>query len=192
MNQKKIVCIGDSLTAGYGIETTYRWTNLLGTDLPIEVINSGISGDTTAGMLARFYEMALKHKPNYIIITGGTNDIWLNLPDNTIIGNILAMTRYAKQHDIVPIIGIPTPFFNQGEFTDESPFIDVLTLSKRIYSFQKILKQFAIDDDQNCIDFSLDMTPKLFLKDGLHPNEKGHVVMAGNAKLSLTDIFNLY
>jgi len=190
MNQKKIVCIGDSLTAGYGVKTNCRWSNLLGNTLPIELINAGISGDTTAGMLARFYEMAIKHKPNYIIITGGTNDIWLNLTDNTIIGNILAMTRYAKHHNIIPIIGIPTPFFNQGHFTDESLFIDTPCLSKRIHSFQKTLKQFAIDDQQNCIDFALEMTPELFLKDGLHPNEKGHTVMTENAKLSLIRIFN--
>lgn len=190
MNRKRIVCIGDSLTAGYGIQTNYRWSNLLSTDLNIEVINSGISGDTTSGMLARFYEMAIKHKPNYIIITGGTNDIWLNLPNNIIIGNILAMTRYAKHHDIIPIIGIPTPFFNQGDFTDESPFIDVTSLSKRINSFQKILKQFALEDNQNFIDFTLNMNPELFLKDGLHPNEKGHILMSVNAKLSLTSFFN--
>ncbi|PHS08233.1 MAG: arylesterase [Kordia sp.] len=185
MNLKKIVCIGDSLTAGYGIQTSHRWSNLLSNDLNIEIINSGISGDTTSGMLARFYEMAIKHKPNYIIITGGTNDIWLNFPNNIIIGNILAMTRYAKHHDIIPIIGIPTPFFNQGDFTDVSPFIDAPSLSKRINSFQKTLKQFALDDNQNFIDFTLNMNPDLFLIDGLHPNEKGHKLMSVNAKLSL-------
>ena len=190
MNLKRIVCIGDSLTAGYGIQTNHRWSNLLSNDLKIEVINSGISGDTTSGMLARFYEMAIKHKPNYIIITGGTNDIWLNLSNNIIIGNILAMTRYAKHHDIIPIIGIPTPFFYQGDFTDQSPFIDVPSLSKRINSFQKTLKQLALDDNQNFIDFTLNMNPELFLKDGLHPNEKGHILMSVNAKLGLTSFFN--
>ena len=190
MSRKKIVCIGDSLTAGYGIQINYRWSNLLSSDLNIEDINSGISGDTTSGMLALFYEMAIKHNPNYIIITGGTNDIWLNLPNNIIIGNILAMIRYAKHHNITPIIGIPTPFFNQGDYTDESSFIDLPSLSKRISSFQKTLKQFALDDNQYFIDFTLNMKPDMFLNDGLHPNEKGHKLMSENAKLSLVSFFN--
>ena len=185
MNLKRIVCIGDSLTAGYGVQTNHRWTHILSTDLNIEIINSGISGDTTAGMLARFYEMAIKHKPDAIIITGGTNDICLNLPNNMIIANILAMTRYAKHHGILPIIGIPTPFFSQGTFTNEPPFIDVSSLGKRIDSFQKTLKQFALNDTQSFIDFTKHMNPDLFLIDGLHPNEKGHKLMSENAKLSL-------
>jgi len=191
MNNKKIVCIGDSLTAGYGIQSSQKWSSFLSHELNIEIVNSGISGDTTSGMLARFYETAIKYSPKYIIITGGTNDIWLNLPDNIIIGNILAMTRHAKYYDITPIIGIPTPFFNIENFTDESPFIDTITLSKRINSFQKVLKQFALDDNQIFIDFTLNMTPKLFLKDGLHPNEKGHKQMAINAKLSIENSFCL-
>lgn len=192
MNRTKIVCIGDSLTAGYGVQSSHRWSSLLSNELNIEVVNSGISGDTTSGMLVRFHEMAINHKPRYIIITGGTNDIWLNLPDNIIIGNILAMTRHAKYYNITPIIGIPTPFFNLGDITtDESLFIDIPSLSKRISSFQKILKQFALDDNQNIIDFTLNMNPELFLKDGLHPNEKGHQQMFINAKLSMEYAFNL-
>lgn len=190
MNRKKIVCIGDSITAGYGVETHQRWSNLLSSDLNIDVINNGVSVDTTSGMLARFYEMAIKHEPNYIIITGGTNDLSLNLPDNLIIANLLAMVRSAKHYEIIPIIGIPTPFFNQGDFTDESPFIEASNLSTRIHSFQKTLKQFCLSDDQHFIDFSLHMHSALFLQDGLHPNEKGHLVMSENATSSLMKIFN--
>ena len=181
----KIVCIGDSLTAGFGVEAKARWTDLLSNDLQIEIINSGISGDTTSGMLARFYEMVIKHNPSHVIILGGTNDLWLNLQNNIIIGNILAMTRYAKHHEIVPIIGIPTPFYNLGEYTDDSPFIETPELSERIKSYQKIVKQFALDDTLSFIDFSLNMEPKLFLEDGLHPNKEGHKKMSDIAKLSL-------
>ena len=188
INRKKIVCIGDSLTEGYGIHPSHRWSTLLSSNLNIEVINSGISGDTTAGMLARFHEMVIKHKPKYTIITGGTNDIWLNLPDNSIIGNILAMTRHAKHYDITPIIGIPTPFFNSEDSTDESLFIETLSISKRIHSFQNIVKQFAQDDHQHIIDFTLHMNPTLFLKDGLHPNEKGHKQMSTQATLRMKAI----
>lgn len=189
MNRKKIVCIGDSLTAGYGVQINDRWSHMLSNNLTIEVVNSGISGDTTSGMLARFYEMAIKHKPDYVIILGGTNDLALDLPNNIIISNILAMTRHAKHHNIIPIIGIPPPFFNQENFTDENLFIDSSSLSKRIHSFQKLLKQFALNDAQNFIDFSLHMNSEVFLEDGLHPNKKGHVLMSENAIASLNKLF---
>lgn len=191
MNRENIVCIGDSLTAGYGVQTNQRWSHLLSRDLNSNIINSGISGDTTAGMLARFYEMAIKHKPTHIIITGGTNDLFLDLSNNIILSNILAMTRYASHHDIMPIIGIPTPFYNQGSTTDEHLFIDDFSVRKRIFSFQEILKQYALNDNHPIIDFTIDMTPDVFLKDGLHPNEKGHRIMAENAKASLKSYFTI-
>ncbi|HKJ99099.1 MAG TPA: hypothetical protein VJ959_09270 [Desulfotignum sp.] len=50
----KIICHGDSLTRGSDIATPHTWTALLGNQLNIPVVNTGISGDTTAGMLARF------------------------------------------------------------------------------------------------------------------------------------------
>jgi lysophospholipase L1-like esterase len=189
MDRKRIVCIGDSLTAGYGVQTIHTWSHLLSQDVRIDVINSGISGDTTSGMLARFYEMVIKHKPTHSIIMGGTNDLSLHLPNNILISNILAMTRYAKHQDIIPIIGIPTPFFNPEDVIDTKIGSDASSLSERIQSFQKALKQFILDDALNFIDFTLGMTSELFLEDGLHPNEEGHIVMFENAKTSLMKLF---
>lgn len=96
MDKGKVVCIGDSLTEGYGIQEHERWSNLVADQSEIEIINSGISGDTSAGMLSRFNKMVIKLNPTHVIITGGTNDLLLNIPDNQIIANILAMTRYAR------------------------------------------------------------------------------------------------
>ncbi|MCH2229200.1 MAG: GDSL-type esterase/lipase family protein [Crocinitomicaceae bacterium] len=192
MNREKIVCIGDSLTAGYGIPTKHRWTDLLGNNLSIDIINSGISGDTTAGMLARFYQMAIQHKPNYIIITGGTNDISLNISNNHIISNILAMTRYAKHHDIIPIIGIPTPIFDPENSAIDPLLINGYNFSKRINVFQKTLKQFSKDDNQKIVDFTANMTSNLFLEDGIHPNKLGHKQMAKNALESNLNFTSAY
>jgi len=188
MNKLKLVCIGDSLTAGYGIEESKRWSNLLSNELDIEFINSGISGDTTAGMLARFNEMVIQYKPSHVIITGGTNDLSLNLAENIIVSNILSMTRHAKCHGIVSIIGIPTPFYNTRNITDDNLFISTENLVIRINSFQKKLKKFVLNDRQNMIDFSQNMEPVYFLDDGLHPNEKGHECMMKVAKKELKKI----
>lgn len=184
----RVVCIGDSLTEGYGIEETQRWSSLLSNALNIECINSGISGDTTAGMLARFNEMVVKYKPSHVIITGGTNDVSMNLPENIIISNILAMTRYAKHHEIVPIIGIPTPYYKPENSTDEDIFINAESLVKRIHSYQKTLKNFALSDNLLMINFATNMNPIYFLNDGLHPNEKGHECMMKVAKKYLKNV----
>ena len=50
----KIICIGDSLTEGYGVGRPENWVTLLNERSENDIINKGISGDTTGGMLARF------------------------------------------------------------------------------------------------------------------------------------------
>ncbi|NQY06583.1 MAG: hypothetical protein HRT68_10465 [Flavobacteriaceae bacterium] len=158
----KLVCLGDSLTEGYGILPKDCWVNLLANQLNIEIVNSGISGDTTGGMLSRFQRMVLDHEPTHVMIMGGTNDLYCGLPHNLILANILSITRQARYHNIEPIIAIPT---------------DVLTPEIDITIYQDALRDFATEDDQQLIDFSSKLSPDCFLEDGLHPNEKGHIVM---------------
>lgn len=49
----KLICIGDSLTFGYGVRPSRRWTRLCAQETGWEIVNEGISGDTTGGMLVR-------------------------------------------------------------------------------------------------------------------------------------------
>lgn len=186
--KSKIVCMGDSLTEGYGIEKMYRWSDLLSHDMNIEIINSGISGDTTGGMLARFQGMVIDNKPSHVIIMGGTNDLSLNLSDEQIISNILAMTRYARYNNIVSIIGIPTMMYPTDSFVNGSIFLDQVSLRTRLEVYRNKLKRFVNEDELFFIDFSVNMTPDLFLEDGLHPNEAGHKVMMENAKIRIKEI----
>lgn len=188
MTLKKIVCIGDSLTEGYMIPMGSCWPSLLNKTPIYEIINSGICGDTTSGMLARFQEMVIAHKPDYVIIMGGTNDIWFNAPDSQIIGNILAMTRHARHHKIQSIIGIPTPFHLPEADDEERFFMDLKGMKQRLLEYENTLRKFIKDDDQPFIDFTLNMDSDLFLEDGLHPNEAGHALMAENARQALAEI----
>jgi len=190
MKKGKIVCIGDSLTEGYQIAEDRCWPSLLNKEAAYEIINSGICGDTTAGMLARFHEMVIAHKPNYVIIMGGTNDIWFNIPDNQIIANILAMTRLARHHQVQSIIGIPTPYYVPDVEEGEHFFMDLKGMHQRLSEYTQTLRRFAVDDDQPLIDFSQQLSVSLFLEDGLHPNEAGHRAMANNAKESLASILS--
>lgn len=191
MDKVKIVCIGDSLTEGYQIPAGSCWPSLLNQESAYEVVNSGICGDTTCGMLARFHEMVILHKPNYVIIMGGTNDIWFNTPDQQIIGNILAMTRLARHYKIQSIIGIPTPYYLPEPGEGKHFFMNLKGMYLRLGEYIQTLKQFALDDNQPIIDFSLHMNAGLFLEDGLHPNKEGHQKMAEVAKNSLFPILSI-
>ena len=173
----KLLCLGDSLTEGYEINLNSRWTDLLYIELNIEVINAGISGDTTTGMLARCERLLLEHQPTHVIIFGGTNDLWFGLKDEFILSNIHAMRRQCKYYDVIPIIGIPTPSvnFNELNMVHEN-------YSECLRSFKSTLIKYCEEDEQPIIDFGLQMLPEHYLDDGLHPNEKGQKVMLKNAK----------
>ena len=105
----KMVCLGDSITEGEDIEKGFRWTSLAANALGLEILNCGIGGDTTQGMLARFYPEVVSRKPAFVLILGGTNDLWWGAEINTILGNIFSIVCQARHHDITPIIGLPLP-----------------------------------------------------------------------------------
>jgi len=77
-NEPLIVVLGDSLSAGYGIDQSLGWVNLLSKQLkenkyPYRVVNASISGETSAGGLSRLPPL-LKQKPGIVIIELGAND----------------------------------------------------------------------------------------------------------------------
>ena len=185
MQLHKIACIGDSITFAYEICDAQKWTTLLSHALNIEVINYGVNGDTTAGMLSRFEQVLSTHKPTHIIITGGTNDLWFGLKDELIISNIFAMCRQAKHNNIIPIVGIPTSSFSLNELN----FIGE-DYAECIRSFQNILIRFCVDKELAYVDFSTNLQKEHFMEDGLHPNIKGQNIMIENAKRALNKLFN--
>ena len=186
MKNIKIVCIGDSLTFGFEMEDAQKWTTLLKKELNIEVINCGINGDSTAGMLSRFEQIITNHNPTHVIITGGTNDLWFGLKDELIISNIHTMIRHAKHLDITGIVGIPTPCLNLNElnFLGED-------YAECVRSFQNQLINYSIEKELPYIDFSIGLDSNHFLDDGLHPNEEGHKMMGDNAIAVLMKIMAL-
>ena len=173
----KLLCLGDSLTEGYEMDLTKRWTDQLQNSLPVEVINCGISGDTTAGMLARCSKLLQAHQPDYLIVLGGTNDLWFGLKDEYILANIHAMTRQARYLNVETIVGIPTPSVNLVELN-----VVHENYSECIRSFCRTLMRYCKSEERPYIDFSINMQNDHFLEDGVHPNEAGHAIMAETAK----------
>ena len=182
MTTQKLLCIGDSLTEGYGIPSERAWPPLLQEMLGVEVINCGISGDTTAGMLARTGPALDKHRPSHVFIMGGTNDLWLDLPQNLILSNIMAISRQARAASCDAIIGIPTScFFAHMDQLEDDIFLSERQLAERIRIFQAYLRQAMSVDGLPVIDFGENMQADLFLSDGVHPNVAGNEMMAKTA-----------
>ena len=187
MDILKLVCIGDSLTEGYGIQQNTEWPHLLKRHFP--TVNAGISGDTTAGMLSRFHPMVIDEKPSHVIIMGGTNDCSFNLPIDTIISNVMAMTKLARHHGIVSIIGLPTKCFLDLDNDFNDLFISYRSFVERLESFRHKMKLMAEIKDLMVIDFAVGLSSVDYLQDGVHPNEKGHKIMYDNVLKVLTPLY---
>ncbi len=107
--------IGDSISAGYGIQRNEGWVALLETRAaalqpPHKVVNASISGDTTGGGLARLPRALEIHQPDVVVIELGGNDALRGYPVERIESNLDAMTTLAKDAGAaVIVLGMEIP-----------------------------------------------------------------------------------
>ena len=197
---KTIVCHGDSLTEGSDLNPNYTWPRLVENQLNVKVLNSGIGGDTSGGLLARFYPDVVRHKPDLVLIMGGTNDLWWDLDINSILANIFAMTCQAEYHKIVPVVGLPLPLYmeNVRKQPMMAPIGGWETCVQKLNRLVEALATSASESEIATVDFYrpfLDDTGEVrgeyFLEDGLHPNKDGHLSMAGEVSRLLKSTFYL-
>jgi len=112
---KKILVLGDSLSAEYGLTRGQGWVALLEQRLkqqkaPYPLINASISGDTTSGGRARLPALLQQHKPAIVVIELGGNDALRGLPLASSRENMLAMARAAKAAGAkVLLLGMQVP-----------------------------------------------------------------------------------
>lgn len=184
---KTLVCHGDSLTEASDLGHPAMWPSMVEGRLKIKVLNSGIGGDTTAGLLSRFYPDVVEHRPDYVLIMGGTNDLWWDLDIKLIQANIFTMTCQAEYHHIVPLVGLPIPMVierarNQDFMAPQGGYKKCM---EKLAVLVRNLTTLAQQNDIACLDFyhpfwneSGAVEEKYFLEDGLHPNKAGHRLMA--------------
>ena len=96
----RILALGDSLTAGYGLKQGEGFADQLQTAFrkmgrPVTVINGGVSGDTSAGGLARI-DWALGDQPQVVIVELGANDMLRGLSPDSTKANLAAIIEKAK------------------------------------------------------------------------------------------------
>ena len=181
----KLVCIGDSLTYGYAIFRKDCWVELIRNKLNIDIINRGVNGDTTAGMLSISYQDVIQSTPTHVIIMGGSNDFIANRSLNLVQENIEQLVNEAIENNIVPILGIEPPIdkvLAQRKWTDA---VDYDQINSVLSDYRNWIIKFAEDNNVHYIDFHgcflgllKSKDPRELYVDGLHPNPYGHTVMA--------------
>ncbi|MBF0191144.1 MAG: arylesterase [Magnetococcales bacterium] len=169
-----ILCLGDSLTAGFGVPPGADYPALLQRRLqehghPHRVVNAGLSGDTTAGALRRL-EWSLRSKPTIAIVVLGANDGLRGLDLADMKHNLLAITTRLRQSGVSLLLlgGMRLPP-NYGAGHDTR--------------FQAIYPEVAAESAAVLIPFFLEGVagkPGLNQSDGIHPTEAGYQVVLEN------------
>ncbi|WP_373431842.1 arylesterase [Acinetobacter sichuanensis] len=113
---KSIMILGDSLSAGYGINPQQGWVTLLQQRLNQQfpkqhkVINASVSGETTSGALARLPKLLQTHQPNIVVIELGGNDGLRGQPPQMIQKNLAQMIQQSqKTKATVILLGMKIP-----------------------------------------------------------------------------------
>jgi acyl-CoA thioesterase-1 len=169
----KIVMLGDSLTAGYGLVKgqsvpAQLEKALRAESVNVKIINAGVSGDTSAGGLARI-SWALVGQPDGLIIELGANDGLRGLDPKQTFRNLNAIIEHAlSAHIKVLLTGMLAPPNLGTEYgKDFNSVYPLLARHHGLELYPFYLKGIVSD-------------PLLNLEDGLHPNEKGVAVIVKN------------
>jgi acyl-CoA thioesterase I len=179
----KMVCLGDSFTRGFKIKANEAWVSLLGERPGWEVLNMGINGDSSAGMLSRFRQDVIDAAPARVLITGGTNDLILRVPADTICSNMATMVHHARHHRIVPVLGLEPPVIPDMAETYWPGVTDFWRVNLELGELRQKLLAFAKAFKVDVVDFYSRMEAyegdhRELYNDGLHLKAEGNRLMA--------------
>ena len=149
---KKLLILGDSISAGFGLRESENWVQLLETSLKLsgkelKIINSSISGDTTIGGLSRIESDLEEHKPNYVLVELGGNDALRGYPINKIKSNLLKIIDVsfaAKANPIIMQIRIPPNYGKNYVVAFESIYTQIAK-EKNIPMLTFLLEKVALE-----------------------------------------------
>ena len=162
--KQTILFFGDSLSAAYGIPKEQGWVNLVAQrikdkQLPYEVANASVSGETTAGGLSRLPAALKQFKPSIVVLELGANDGLRGLPVDAMKNNLEKMIQASKQANAqVVLLGMLIPPNYGPKYTNGFKAV-YLDLSEK---YKTPFNSFFLDGISGHSDLVLD--------DGLHPN----------------------
>ena len=182
MKLQKTVFLGDSITEGYGVRRDACWV----AQQRGYICNRGISGDTTAGMHRRFQAHVLREAPDRVVIMGGLNDLLLGYSVESVCANLKTMYDTALQSEItlIPAICVRPCFDELIETGWIGSRQQLSLLPEKIEYQENWIRSYVKMHECRYIDFArhfFEYTPdgyQRYFFDGVHPNERGHAVMA--------------
>lgn len=175
----KIICIGDSLTFGYGVWRNDCWVTLISRSTGLRTLNRGVNGDTSAYMLQRARSRAITEEAeegDLIIIMGGANDVLMYGADENDAQNILKIADLAKSKGCIPIIGIQ-PGFRPSPYAFYGP-LDPVKLNSNFDTFAAMVLEGAKARESLTFDLRTVLSDPDLFEDGVHPTEDGHRLIA--------------
>lgn len=174
-----LLVLGDSISAAFGLDTRQGWVSLLEQRLAAEgfayrVVNASVSGDTSAGGLARLPTLLAEHRPQLVIVELGGNDGLRGQAPAQLQQNLAAMVQQSQKVGAkVLILGMQLPPNYGVRYT--TAFADV---------FPKVANQTGAA----LVPFLLEGVggvPALMQDDGIHPGAAAQAQLLDNVWLSL-------
>ena len=170
-----ILVFGDSISAGYGLERVDQgWVELLKTRLKTQgygyqVVNASVSGETTAGGLARLPRALELHHPSIVILELGGNDGLRALPIPQFRANLTQMVTLASAAGAkVLLLGMRMPPNYGPQYTEQFAMVfSDLAQQKKLPAVPFLLNNIAL-------------TPSLMQGDDIHPNALGQPILLDN------------
>jgi acyl-CoA thioesterase-1 len=178
-DKRKIVAFGDSLTAGFGLLENESYPYLLQEKLKAdgydyEVLNAGVSGDTTTGGLERIDWSLDQKNVEIIIIELGANDLLRGMPPAQMKQNLDKMIRKARAKNVeVLLCGMLSPRSMGAQY--QADYIN---------AFRDLANEHEIEF-MPFIMLGIALDPKLNQQDGIHPNAEGEKIMTDNVYKAL-------
>ena len=173
----KVVVVGDSLSAEYGLARGSGWVALMGQrvaaeKLPFEVVNASISGDTTAGGRSRLPALLKQYQPKVLVIELGANDALRGLPLTGTRDNLAAMAEAAKAAGAkLLLIGMQVPPNYGAQYTRNFAAVFSDTAKAQKAALVPFLLAGIADRPD---------AEQLFQADRIHPKAEAHPRMLDN------------
>ena len=170
----KILCLGDSLTYGYGVPREDTWCAVASQLCGHEFQNSSVNGATTGEMLEWRFDLPA----GGLLVMGGLNDLFMGMSPSVPRANILALCERGREAGLRVVVGIPMQISPAvAEAWRDGP-VDVDWVRSAYARFADAPVGECEKRGIAYLDFRPFIGPAELSFDGIHLNKRGHRLMA--------------